>query len=318
MNTNKPKVSVLVLTYNHENYISQCLDGILLQKTPFEFETLIYDDCSTDNTQKILREYESKYPGKFDIIYSDTNLYSKHISSVKTILMKKAKGDYFAFVEGDDYWTDENKLAMQAEILDNNKSFSACVHNAVVVDENCQVLPDNFQSMFREENDRIKDITYIDDVSHFGHFATNMFRASIFDMPEEQRKDFDKLRTNGDMLFAAIAAVNGNVYHIAKDMSCYRCTFTGTSWTARTKNLNMSLVTHNMLCTIQNFILKYYKVKIPYKKYFETLSFMSIHTLLKSPSKDNFTIMRKVTKSVRFPFVKFIGRELKNIISKLH
>ena len=119
-----PLLSISCITYNHEPFIKECLEGFLLQKTNFEFEVLIHDDASLDNTANIIKEYEMKYPDLFRVIYQNENQYSK---GVKTINPKfnypRARGKYIALCEGDDYWTDPYKLQKQVDFLEANSDY---------------------------------------------------------------------------------------------------------------------------------------------------------------------------------------------------
>ena len=108
-----PLVSITCLTYNHAPYLRQCLDGFVMQKTSFPIEILIYDDASEDGTQDIIREYERKYPDLIKPIYQTENQYSKGVKVEFVYNYPRAKGKYIAFCEGDDYWTDPNKLQKQ-------------------------------------------------------------------------------------------------------------------------------------------------------------------------------------------------------------
>lgn len=121
----RPLVSVITLAYNHKDYIRTCLEGILMQKTSFNFELIIHDDASTDGTAEIIREYESKYPDIVKPIYQLENQYSRGVSIGKTFLYPRAKGQYIAECEGDDYWTDPLKLQKQVDIFraDNEVGF---------------------------------------------------------------------------------------------------------------------------------------------------------------------------------------------------
>lgn len=116
-------VSVICTAYNQEAYIKDALDGFLMQKTSFPFEIIVHDDASTDNTAKIIREYEAKYPELFVNIYQKENQYSKNNGDVARIVFKAARGKYIAFCEGDDYWIDPLKLQKQVDFLDNNTQY---------------------------------------------------------------------------------------------------------------------------------------------------------------------------------------------------
>lgn len=124
-------VSVICLTYNHENYIRDTLNGFLMQKTNFRFEVLVNEDASTDSTAKILKEYEEKYPQIIKPIYHDVNEYSQGIDIFGNVA-KLAKGKYIAICEGDDYWIDENKLQMQVDFLEGNPEYGL-VHSKAKV-----------------------------------------------------------------------------------------------------------------------------------------------------------------------------------------
>lgn len=127
-NRNEMMVSILTLAYNHEPYIRQCLDGIVMQQTNFKFELLVHDDASTDGTAEIIREYESKYPEIIKPIYQTENQYSKHVPIGTTYLYPRAQGKYIALCEGDDYWTDPLKLQKQVDFLETHPDYVMCSH----------------------------------------------------------------------------------------------------------------------------------------------------------------------------------------------
>lgn len=121
-----PMVSIKCFVYNHENYVSQALDGFLMQKTTFPFEVIIHDDASTDSSARIIKEYEAKYPHIIKPIYETENQYSKHDGSLSRAIDPLLKGKYIALCEGDDYWIDENKLQMQVDFLEENLEYGLC------------------------------------------------------------------------------------------------------------------------------------------------------------------------------------------------
>ena len=114
-------VSVFVLTYNQEKYIGQTIDSILSQRTNFDFNIVIGEDCSTDKTLEILKKYKAEYPDKIEIITSDENVGLIR-NFVRTI--KQCDGKYIAICDGDDYWIDDNKLQMKVDFLEQNQDFS--------------------------------------------------------------------------------------------------------------------------------------------------------------------------------------------------
>ena len=132
-NSDTPLVSVRCITYNHEPYIAQALDGFLMQKTNFPFEVIVHDDASTDRTAEIIREYEARFPKIIKPIYETENQYSKRDGSLRRIMDAACKGKYIAFCEGDDYWIDENKLQRQVDFLEKNDSYSISSENSYIL-----------------------------------------------------------------------------------------------------------------------------------------------------------------------------------------
>lgn len=129
-------VSVCSITYNHAPYIRQCLDGILMQQTDFKYEIIIHDDCSTDGTTEIIREYAAKYPHLFVPIFQTENQYSKGVRGMfATFVFPCAKGKYVAMCEGDDYWIDPLKLQKQVDFLEANPEYSLCFHRVKTIYE---------------------------------------------------------------------------------------------------------------------------------------------------------------------------------------
>ena len=127
-----PLVSILCVTYNHKDYIAQALDSFLMQKTNFKFQVIVGDDCSTDGTTDILKEYAKKYPDIIKPIFR-----KKNIGATKNSLevYSNAKTPYVAICEGDDYWIDEYKLQKQVDFLETHPDYSICFHPVKVVYE---------------------------------------------------------------------------------------------------------------------------------------------------------------------------------------
>lgn len=129
-------VSISCITYNHSAYIRQCLDGMLMQQTTFDFEILIHDDCSTDGTDDIIREYASKYPKIIKPLFEEENQYQQG-KPIGTAVwnLPRAKGKYIAFCEGDDYWTDPLKLQKQVDFMEANPEYGLCYTDYNFCDE---------------------------------------------------------------------------------------------------------------------------------------------------------------------------------------
>ncbi len=119
-----PLVSICSLTYNHAPYIRQCLDGLLMQQTNFPFEIIINDDCSTDGTTEIIRDYAERFPEIIKPIFHEENQYQKGLRGFfQKFVFPKAQGKYIALCEGDDYWTDPLKLQKQVDFLESHLNY---------------------------------------------------------------------------------------------------------------------------------------------------------------------------------------------------
>lgn len=128
------KVIIRCLVYNQELYLRDCLEGFVMQKTSFPFKAVVHDDCSTDGSTAIIREYAEKYPDIIEPIYETENLYSKGDGSLGRAMNKACNGrsEYFALCEGDDYWIDPYKLQKQVDFLDKNPEYSMCFSSCVI------------------------------------------------------------------------------------------------------------------------------------------------------------------------------------------
>ena len=133
-----PILSVCIVTYGQEKYISQAIDSVLMQKTKYNFEILVAEDASPDNTREILKRYENDYPNRFKILFLNENTYNtKRNAFIR--LFEMALGKYIIVLEGDDYWVDENKIESQIEFLETHPDYIAVAHNCVMVDENSDI-----------------------------------------------------------------------------------------------------------------------------------------------------------------------------------
>src|SRR5690554_5301571 len=146
---NIPLVSVWMITYNHEQYIKQAIEGVLMQQTTFRIELVIGEDCSTDNTANIIREYEQKNPGLIKARYNNQNI-GMIPNMIKTL--EECNGKYIALCEGDDFWTDPFKLQKQVDFLETHLDYTGAAHQATVKHEHSNAE----QTLFR--NHDIADI----------------------------------------------------------------------------------------------------------------------------------------------------------------
>lgn len=207
-------VSVVTLAYNHRNYIRQCIDGILMQKTSFTFELLIHDDASTDGTSEIIKEYEKAYPDIVKPIFQTENQYSKGVSIGAKFLYPKAKGKYIAECEGDDYWTDPLKLQKQVDFLESNNDFSFCFHPVKIFYHEKELFNDDYT------RDVPSETTIIDLAKgNYIHTLSIVFRNNSLVFSE-----INKIGTvaTGDYVLHMLNAKYGKIKKIPDCMGVYR------------------------------------------------------------------------------------------------
>jgi glycosyltransferase involved in cell wall biosynthesis len=126
------RVSVLVSAYNFERYIARALDSVLEQVGVEPWEVLVGDDCSTDSTRAIVRDYARRHPDVIRTVFPEKNLGGAGINMWGELL-RRSRGRYLAGLDGDDYWTDPDKLRRQAVHLDEHPECSMVFHNAAYV-----------------------------------------------------------------------------------------------------------------------------------------------------------------------------------------
>lgn len=130
----QPVVSVRVMVYNHKEFLEQCLNSILEQRTTFPVQVLVHEDCSTDGSIEILRNYQKKFKNQITVYFQKQNTYASPLKhELRRPFFNLIKGEFIAVCESDDYWTDNEKLLKQVAFLLKNPSFSAVATNFNVV-----------------------------------------------------------------------------------------------------------------------------------------------------------------------------------------
>lgn len=213
-------VSVLVVTYNHEKFITECLDSIINQNTDFLYEIIIGEDNSTDNTRTICEKYAKRYPdliklflrNRADVIYIN-NKPTGRFNFMESL--KASKGKYIALCEGDDYWTDSYKLQKQVDFLEQNADYIGCFHNARL---EYLYQPTNIVKQFAISESK-STYTTIDTLGEaFIPTASFIFRQiSSFKFPNW----FTRV-ASGDIALVSMLSEYGDLKYIDEVMSVYR------------------------------------------------------------------------------------------------
>ncbi|NWH05787.1 glycosyltransferase [Desulfobacter latus] len=212
----RPIVSIHCTAYNHGKFIRDALDGYLIQKTAFPFEVLIHDDASTDDTAEIIREYEKKYPNIIKPIYQVENQYSQGKKPGR-LNYQRALGQYIAMCEGDDYWTDPEKLQVQIDWMQQNPECSLTFHAVDYVDADTKKFIKGYHYANKSEYVSMDDII-LRDRGKMLMSASKVFRKQIImNVPK-----FCYELPAGDYGIDLLAGLNGKVYYINRNMAVYR------------------------------------------------------------------------------------------------
>lgn len=220
------KVSICCLTFNHEKYLAQTLDGFLNQKVDFGYEILIHDDASTDKTQEILKHYKELYPDKISLILQEKNQYSQGKKISWEYQFSVAKGKYIAMCEGDDYWTDEYKLQKQFDEMERHPECSVCTHRVAWINEQGDPVDREFppeeMSVGRIS---IEEYLYSEAGKINWTFQTCSYffrKKYVIEMWEEKPKFFMH-SVVGDLPLMLYLVTRGDIYYISEVMGRYRC-----------------------------------------------------------------------------------------------
>lgn len=234
----KTKLTIVTTTYNQEKYIGQAIDGMLMQKTKFPFRIVISNDCSTDKTGEILEKYRKNNPDIIQIIENKNNLGA--MGNFINTLAQIKDTEYVALCDGDDFWTDENKLQKQVEFLDNNKEYSICCHKAKVFYQNGEKKDEIIPSCHIEET------TTIDDLVVQNYIVANsvVYRWGLNN--QNLKEIFPENIVPGDYYMHLLHAQNGKIKMFNDVMSAYRRHEEGMWWSNDSENK-------------ENFTLKYGK-----------------------------------------------------------
>lgn len=221
-----PFVSVRIVTYNHEPFIRECLDSVVGQKTDFEFEVVIGEDCSTDRTREICFEYQKRFPDKVRVLWSEENLYKIDGNKIRT--EARCRGEYIALLEGDDYWTDPLKLQKEVDLIRKTGAI-ACVANYQTKHADGTFSTTKYQN-------KTGFITHHDLARFYPHTSTYVIRRDAYFAKAER---FPKIHAWYDVISMHCLAEMGKIAFLPDVVSVYRITGGGiaTSLSGQKKQL---------------------------------------------------------------------------------
>lgn len=233
------KVSVLTIAYNHEKFIAQAIDSILMQEVDFEYEIVIGEDCSTDNTRKIVMGYQAKYPDKIRLLLPESNIgmLPNFINTYRA-----CKGEYIALLEGDDYWISPHKLQKQVYFLDRNADTALCFTNSLLFWEDSHREAEVFLNEPSE--------TFTTEYLLFRNFISTpsvMYRNGLITEFPEWYTDLSM----GDWTLYILLTEYGKIGYIDEVMSAYR-NHNGGVWSSKNKDYQLT-ATIKMLSVVKRY-----------------------------------------------------------------
>lgn len=283
--TQKIKLSVVSITYNQEPFVRDAIEGFLKQRVNFPWEIIIADDSSTDKTAEIIKEYAEKNPDLIKPI-----LRNKNVGVLDNLYdaLRAAKGEYIAICEGDDYWTDENKLQRQVDFLEQNSEYSLCFHPVKVV----------------YQNKEKKDSTYPDPDKKRTFDTLELLKNNFIQTNSVvyRKQNYDNLPENImpiDWYLHLYHAQFGKIGFIDKTMSVYRRHPGGIWWDSYEDKDEFWRKYGQAHLNVYSELMKLYSNNIEYRKIIEK----SVSDATRSIIQSDTSTDRELVKSalLRFP-----------------
>jgi glycosyltransferase involved in cell wall biosynthesis len=253
----KPLVSVCIVTYQHARFIAHAIKGALMQKTDFPFEVLIGEDESADGTRDICLDFAKQHPDR-------VRVFLRHRRDVVLIdgrprgsfnfrmTLREAKGEFVALCEGDDYWTDPEKLQRQIDYLRANPDCVGCFHDAKLVDADGQTL---HESYFASDQDKFTQEDVLETLLSREPTCSLVFRRSAFAEPLPEWY----LRRPSDLYIDILLTNHGSLGFVRRNMAAYR-KHTGGIWSSqRESNQIIELIIRFKLLLADNLFVEKYR-----------------------------------------------------------
>lgn len=287
-------VTIRCVTYNHEPYIRQCLEGFVMQKTTFRFEAIVHDDASTDGTANIIREYAEKYPNVIKPIFETENQYSKRNGSLRRIMDNHMRGKYIAMCEGDDYWVDPYKLQKQVEFLEKHAEYGLTFGIAQKYIQSIEAFSKKtFGSQVKDARSLLLNNTI--------PTPTVMFKKDIY---RKYCEDFkDKIWLAGDYPLWLYFAIHSKLYFFNEKFAVYRI-------------LKNSASHSDNIDKRESFIKSIYNMKCLYNERYGIVDTKNLSDLLYIPLFNNAYLYRNKGK-MKLYYKKIKRKQIKIFVKYL-
>ena len=229
-----PLVSVLMVTFNQVACIRQAIESVMMQKTDFEYELIIGEDASTDGTREICFELQHKYPERIRVLWSEKNLYAINGNSRR--VKSHVRGEYVAFLEGDDYWTDPYKLQKQIDLINKTNAVGCMAKRVDWYSEDCVKHPDEGCNFDFINNELL--------FCHYLHTSTYLFRTDVW---QNVRFKCPEITEWYDTQIAHCMADAGKICFLQDEVSVYHRTGEGIATSQRTMYDRIPLALSQMI-----------------------------------------------------------------------
>jgi glycosyltransferase involved in cell wall biosynthesis len=262
-------VSIIMLTYNHEKFIGDAINGVLIQKTTFPFELIVANDHSKDSTETVIEDFRSKNPGVIKGYNNSKNLGPRY-NFIKAY--HAATGKYIAMCEGDDYWTDPAKLQKQVDFLENNMDHILCFHDIEIVAEDGKAMENN---ILAEKDKRNYDVNEM--LGIYVPTPAIMYRKAIRRLPS-----YFKKTDNGDTMILAMLTPFGKAKFLPDISRSFVRKHVGGIWTSKSRLERLKNTLQIRYLIFKNMVPSLKPVM--YKEYVEIFDSASLESIQKDSS----------------------------------
>jgi glycosyltransferase involved in cell wall biosynthesis len=225
-------VSVFCVTYNHEGYIAETIDGFLSQVTDFAFEIIIGEDCSKDRTLEIVNDYAERYPNLIKVISGPQNVgpgenFNRTLNA--------AQGKYVAYCEGDDYWIDPYKLKKQVDFLEQHSDYGMVFTDTKIFREKTSFLQNGW-SLYKSKKWCTSDFPKVLFSQNPISSCTICVRKDVFVQANINVNIHKKWSMLGDLQLWIYIAIKSKIYHLNEATAVYRIRADSASKSSSLKN----------------------------------------------------------------------------------
>ena len=308
----RPVVSVVMLSYNHEPYVTQAIESVLSQETAFPVEILIGDDASSDHTPDIIRQYAQRYPERIVPV-----LREKNLGPTPNLydLIERAGGKYIAYLECDDIWCDNTKLQQQVDFLETHPGYVACTHRINVIDGEGHMQERDFCWISTKEHYTLADFQ---GCILSGH-GNSVVQRNFFLGSGGKYKDLITFHPIiGDRMLCMLMASMGPIYQIPQVMGLYRIPEVNRDSATATLYLTNSRATldeYLLTYRLRKFAAVRYEIHADFFPHILELLSSAVHAFLDTPSLFSLFVVLKILVSEHD--VKLFVHLIKKLIEKM-